>query len=53
MQQSFPAYGGPAGIQSAPYIDAAPDDAGTSAILIGMMLQDPMPTGGAGRSSFI
>jgi len=33
MQQSFPAYAGPAGIQSTPYADAAPDDAGTAAIL--------------------
>ena len=46
-----PAYAGPAGLRSAPYADAAP---GTATILIGMMLpgQDPMPTGGAGRSSF-
>jgi len=47
-----PAYAGPAGLRRAPYADAAPDDAGTSAILTGMILQDPMPTGGAGRSSF-
>jgi len=48
-----PAYAGPAGLRSAPYADAAPDNAGTSAILIGMMLQDPMPTGGARRSLFL